>query len=402
MNVVKCSTSTIELETVISRIRNGTLNLQPDFQRGEVWSLAKQKKLIDTILRRWKIPPIHVITSDDKDLDSYVFEEVLDGQQRLVAIRDFCNGLFPIDGRIKPYDSAIYDLHGCYFDDLPDRVKLVFLRYEIDFIRLTDFKPSEPAELFDRLNQPLKLTSSEQRNAYIGETRNQIKELVYFFEKIGASRETIGFSNSRLAYDEIIAKFCYALELRTLRQKIIASDISDKYRDDIAFSKNTINECHYVLERFMKIVDSNSYYYRIKMNKATIYSWFVFIKENNSLSVSDLSSIMYSFEILRDYYKGKQVDLSIINDILYNEDINSFMRLSYMEPIMNTFNQRASMGSTDVSSIIYRDIILHIFSRLVLHDYNNSVFIDFERNAVKGTAYALDYIYDIYRWGEEF
>ena len=123
---MKCSTSTIELETVISRIRNGTLNLQPDFQRGEVWSLAKQKKLIDTILRRWKIPPIHVITSDNQDLDSYVFEEVLDGQQRLVAIRDFCNGLFPIDGRIKPYDSAIYDLHGCYFDDLPDRVKLVF------------------------------------------------------------------------------------------------------------------------------------------------------------------------------------------------------------------------------------------------------------------------------------
>ena len=111
---------------------------------------------------------------------------------------------------------------------------------------------------------------------------------------------------------------------------------------------------------------------------------------------------MYSFEILRDYYKGKQVDLSIINDILYNEDINSFMRLAYMEPIMNTFNQRASMGSTDVSSIIYRDIILHIFSRLVLHDYNNSVFIDFERNAVKGTAYALDYIYDVYRWGEKF
>lgn len=42
---MKCSTSTIELETVISRIRNGTLNLQPDFQRGEVWSLAKQKKI---------------------------------------------------------------------------------------------------------------------------------------------------------------------------------------------------------------------------------------------------------------------------------------------------------------------------------------------------------------------
>lgn len=393
---MKCSTSTIELETVISRIRNGTLNLQPDFQRGEVWSLAKQKRLIDTILRRWKIPPIHIITTNE------VFEEVLDGQQRLAAIRDFCNGLFSIDGKIAPYDDSIYELHGCYFEDLPERVKLIFLRYEIDFIRLTEFKPSEPAELFDRLNQPLKLTSSEQRNAYIGETRNQIKELVNFFEELGASRETIGFSNSRLAYDEIIAKFCYALELRTLRQKIIASDISNKYREDIAFNKNTIGKCHYVLGKFMDIVKINAHYYKIKMNKATIYSWFVFIKENDSISTFDLSRIMYSFELLRDYYKGKQVDLTLINDVLYITDINSFTHLAYMEPMMNIFNQRASMGSTDVSSIIYRDIILHIFSRLVLRDYNNNVFVDFERYVKNGTAYALDCIYDYYRWGEDF
>lgn len=393
---MKCSTSTIELETVISRIRNGTLNLQPDFQRGEVWSLSKQKKLIDTIFRRWKIPPIHIITTNE------ISEEVLDGQQRLVAIRDFCNGLFPIDGKIKPYDDSIYELHGCYFNDLPERVKLIFLRYEIDFIRLTDFKPSEPAELFDRLNQPLKLTSSEQRNAYIGETRNQIKELVNFFEEHGASRETIGFSNSRLAYDEIISKFCYALELRTLRQKIIASDISDKYREDIAFSKNTIKECYYVLGKFMDIVNINANYYRIKMNKATIYSWFVFIKENYSISTFDLSRIMYSFELLRDYFKGKQVDLGIVNNMLYHEDVYSFMHLAYMEPMMNIFNQRASMGSTDVSSIIYRDIILYIFSKLVLRDYNNNVFVDFERYVKNGTAYALDCIYDYYRWGENF
>ena len=134
--------------------------------------------------------------------------------------------------------------------------------------------------------------------------------------------------------------------------------------------------------------------------KSNIFT--IFIKENSSLSVSDLSSIMYSFEIFRDYYKGKQVDLSIIEKILYNESVKSYMRLIYMESIMNIFNQRASMGSTDVSSIIYRDIILYIFSRLVLHDYNNKVFVDFERNAEKGTAYALDYIYDVYGWGEKF
>lgn len=65
----------------------------------------------------------------------------------------------------------------------------------------------------------MKLTSAEQRNAYIGETRNQIKLLVDYFEKAGASKDTIGFSNSRLAYDEIIAKYCYAIEYKNFKAK---------------------------------------------------------------------------------------------------------------------------------------------------------------------------------------
>ncbi len=61
---MECNNSNIQIETVVSRIRDGSLNLQPEFQRGEVWSVAKKKKLIDTILRGWKIPPIHVISPD--------------------------------------------------------------------------------------------------------------------------------------------------------------------------------------------------------------------------------------------------------------------------------------------------------------------------------------------------
>src|SRR5262249_53423944 len=47
--------------TIVSRINSGDINLQPHFQRGEVWSEAKRQKLIDSILRDWRVPPIHVI-----------------------------------------------------------------------------------------------------------------------------------------------------------------------------------------------------------------------------------------------------------------------------------------------------------------------------------------------------
>ena len=393
---MKCSTSNIQLETIISRIRNGTLNLQPNFQRGEVWSVAKQKKLIDTILRKWTMPPIHIVPSDDID-------EVLDGQQRLVAIRDFCNGVFSIDGNIQPIDKFVHSLDGLKYDELDDKIKSRFLRYEIAFVTLIDFQPSEPAELFDRLNQPMKLTSSEQRNAYIGETRNQIKTLVDFFVESGANKDTVGFSNSRLAYDEIIAKFCYAIEIKTLRQKIVASDITDKYRENNSFSEGTIQECKNILSKFMAVVNKyQSTKYKLKLNKATIYSWFVVIRQNGLLSDMDISSVMYSFEMFRDYYKGK---IRVLDD--HQEKIKSFYtnhqnEMPYLENMINIFNQRASMGSTDALSIIYRDIILFVFSKFMTGHLNDTILCEFNSEADKGVLNALEYVYDKYDWGVTF
>ena len=50
-----------DVETIVGRIKNGDIDLQPEFQRGEVWSKLKKQRLIDSILRDWHVPPIHVI-----------------------------------------------------------------------------------------------------------------------------------------------------------------------------------------------------------------------------------------------------------------------------------------------------------------------------------------------------
>lgn len=62
---MKCESTDLEIETIVNRIKNEDMDLQPDFQRGEIWTLQKKQKLIDSILRGWKIPPIHVIHSAD-------------------------------------------------------------------------------------------------------------------------------------------------------------------------------------------------------------------------------------------------------------------------------------------------------------------------------------------------
>src|SRR5438874_2076714 len=135
--------SSVDLSTLVQKIERGEIDLQPDFQRGQVWSESKKKRLIDTILREWYIPAIHIVVNDELDK-----EEVLDGQQRIRSILEFVADKFPIDGRIEPEDNRIVALDGLKYSQLPDAVRSRFKRFAITTVRLRDYRPQEPGELF--------------------------------------------------------------------------------------------------------------------------------------------------------------------------------------------------------------------------------------------------------------
>lgn len=352
---MKCVVTELEIETIHGRIGKGDLNLSPDFQRGEVWSAAKKKKLIDSILRGWKIPPIHLIETGD-----YI-DEVLDGQQRLAAIRDFIENEFNIDGTIKPNDEFILNLDKMKFKDLDINLQRKIRKYSLTIIRLTDFSPEEPAELFFRLNQPATLTSAEQRNSYIGDTRNQIKELVSYFEELGANKDTIGFSNSRMAYDDIISKFCYMLEHGSIKKKITSNNISEKYRNNEPFAENIINAVKETLRFFINSSKRGQEKFlitKLNINKATLFSWLIFSYRNKEyIDQEIMAELIYTFEYAREVIKGKMRIMPFgyekVSSLLDSE--------GFIYQMLLIFNQRASMGSTDATSIIYRDIILEIY-----------------------------------------
>jgi hypothetical protein len=389
---MRCTTSDLEIETIYNRIKDGDINLQPDFQRGEVWTEQKRKKLIDSILREWKIPPIHVINSESE------IDEVLDGQQRLATIKDFIDNKITVDGNIDPYDEMIESFNGKLYRDLPSEVKRRFKKYIIIFVRLTEYEPEEPAELFNRLNQPTTLTSAEKRNAYIGEPRNQIKKLTKLLIKNGACKETIGFSNSRLAYDEIISKFCYTLELGSLKKKITSNDISNKYRDNYPFTTECIYTTEKVIKKFMDSIKVEKKY-QIILNKATLFSWLIFVRFNMDISNEKLNSYITGFEFSRNYLKGKKSNTYELMVIEFN-DLND--KYDFLEIMVNTFNQRASMGSTDASSIIIRDIILNIYRDMCSNSKTkllNTVVELYEKK--QSMNIVLDEVIKKYNWGDK-
>ncbi|KAG9289317.1 hypothetical protein G9A89_007878 [Geosiphon pyriformis] len=71
----------------------GAIDLSPDFQRGDVWTAAKQSHLIDSILNNYYVPPI--IFSCKKLENKRSLRVCIDGKQRLVAIKRFMENEIP-------------------------------------------------------------------------------------------------------------------------------------------------------------------------------------------------------------------------------------------------------------------------------------------------------------------
>ncbi|MDQ0659479.1 DUF262 domain-containing protein [Paenibacillus sp. W2I17] len=351
-----------DISTIVNRIIDGDINLQPNFQRGEVWGDTKKIRLIDSILRDWHVPPIHVVEIKESGR-----QDVLDGQQRLVAIRDFVNGLFSIDGTIEPINDEILKLDGIKYNQLPPYWKRKFDKFTIRVYSITDYLPSEPGELFYRLNQPTNLTSAEQRNAFYGPAREQVKMIVDLLAKYGLTKREIGFSNSRMAYDDVVARLCLYLDAGMLRDKITASILADKFRDEDGFTSKSINRAEHTVIMFSKVVgyfDEN-----IKFNKATLLSWLLFLTRVEDQVIDDIGRFIYSFEKSRNTY---------ISDYRgYEISINKFLSL------YNIFSDRSSSRVADVSSVLIRDVIIWINYYIYSLENNHSHLIEQNSNLMK-------------------
>lgn len=73
-------------ETIMSQLRKGNINLNPIFQRREVWTRGRKSLLIESIILNLPIPQIVLAERKDRP-NTYI---VLDGKQRLLTIRQFC------------------------------------------------------------------------------------------------------------------------------------------------------------------------------------------------------------------------------------------------------------------------------------------------------------------------
>ena len=75
-------------ETVLSQLSRGNIDLNPSFQRRSAWSDKKQSFFIESLILGLPIPQL-ILAEDPSRKGAYI---VIDGKQRLLAIRRFASG----------------------------------------------------------------------------------------------------------------------------------------------------------------------------------------------------------------------------------------------------------------------------------------------------------------------
>ncbi len=136
--------------------------LDPEYQRRHRWSDTRKSRLIESFLLNVPVPPVFLY---ERDLARF---EVMDGRQRLTALRDFYADRFALTG--LEYWS---DLDGRRYSQLPSKVRDgIDRRYISSIILLKETAETEVQAgmlkklVFERLNSGgVKLGSQETRNA---------------------------------------------------------------------------------------------------------------------------------------------------------------------------------------------------------------------------------------------
>jgi hypothetical protein len=152
------------VDGLVKRIREGSVYIPP-FQRGFVWDIKDASRFIESLLLGLPVPSIFL--AKEPDTGKLL---VVDGQQRLLSLRNFYDGIWEPTRREFSLKGVDPNYEGRSYKGLRDEDRR---RLDDAILHVTVFKQDEPSEdqssvyqVFERLNSGgKKLTPQEIRSA---------------------------------------------------------------------------------------------------------------------------------------------------------------------------------------------------------------------------------------------
>lgn len=231
-------------------MERGEITVNKDYQRSDkVWPSAARSYLIETILKGFPIPKLYLHQKTDVK-SKRTYKEIVDGQQRSVAILDFRNDEF----RLSKGDNT--RTKNRRYSELGEDDKQAFLDYGINVDLFVSATTSEVIEVFRRMNSyTVPLNAEEQRHAsYQGKFKWFIIDLADSIEAIVLLTGTFKEKQLvRMADNKLLTELCDSFRegIRTTDKKkldAIYRDLdvefpeADSYRERLLDSFKAIRE----------------------------------------------------------------------------------------------------------------------------------------------------------------
>lgn len=174
---------------IYQKIKEGKLILNPDYQRREIWGDDKKTAFIESIFMEIMIPPIYVVEIPGDNLLDENKYEVVDGKQRLTAIKHFLEGKLVLkDKGLEYYNDLFKNKNFNEIKDIdPEKISTV-LSSILDIYVITSNSPEfTKYDIFARLNRGAeKLKVNEIRRAIY---RSSVTEFIKRYIDIHLSDE---------------------------------------------------------------------------------------------------------------------------------------------------------------------------------------------------------------------
>jgi hypothetical protein len=156
----KLEKSNYKFTSFLYEYEEGLLNLNPEYQRNDVWKQEDKEKLLDSIFAQ---VPIGVITRSIKDINpnnknKYIIN-IIDGKQRISTLIDFFLGKWKYKGYL--------------FSELDHEDRMFLNQLTIPIIELNNATKEEEIESFIKLNTHGKLMEKE----YIQKAKEMLDDI---------------------------------------------------------------------------------------------------------------------------------------------------------------------------------------------------------------------------------
>ncbi len=219
---------------IVSRLESKEVKINRDYQRGGgIWPKSAKSYFIDTVLEQYPFPKLYFYQVFDRARRRPAME-VVDGQQRLLTIREFMRDEFSLSKASRNYSGKTYSQL-----DEDTQEKFQMTRVQVDVVLAAE--RTELLEMFRRMNAyTAPLNAAEKRHAqYQGRFKWFAVELA---DRISPTLEAFGILTPkqmiRMGDAELISELVVVLERGIVsRSERNISNLYKKYDKDFPFEE---------------------------------------------------------------------------------------------------------------------------------------------------------------------